>query len=206
MKDFAKIKDAICFSLVNRETNQEMLKEHPHVEVLDLAMLFYCKHDKGFKEGATTIIRERDRKRWGVTLEKLREVAMENTPKLLLPVFQTIEQVIDDIAKEEKLPTICEEEPKERMYVLTNKEKYLGAGTFLYPDILKEVHKKLQTVFFVLPSSIHECIIMPDVGSVTAQSLRSLVTEMNEQFLDAGEVLSNQVYRYDDAANRLTLT
>lgn len=205
MKDFEKIKDKICFSLINREANQEMLKEHPYIEVLDLAMLFYYKRAEGFKEGATTIICERDREGWGVTLDKLREIAYENTIKLLPPVFQTIEQVIGDIAKEEDLPAICEEEPKERMYVLTNEEKYLGAGTIFYPDILKKIHMRLGVNYFVIPSSIHEVIIMPNVGSVTAANLQSLVVEMNEQFLEAAEVLSNNIYHYDSESDELVM-
>lgn len=205
MKYFEKIKNAICFSLINREANQEMLNKHPHIEVLDLAMLFYYKRDEGFKEDATTTICERDQKRWGVTIETLREVAYENTIKLLPSVFQTIEQVIGDIAKEEDLPAVCEEEPKERMYVLTNKEKYLGAGTIFYPDILKKIHMRLGVDFFVIPSSIHEVIIMPNVGSVTAPNLQSLVVEMNEQFLEDDEVLSNNIYHYDTEADELVM-
>ena len=206
MKDFETIKNAICFSLVNRETNQEVLKEHPHIEVLDLAMLFYYKRDEGFKKGATTVIGKRDLKAWGITLKELYEAAYENTVKLLPSVFQTIEKVIDDIAKEEQLPSPCNEEPKERMYVLTNVEKYLGAGTILYPSVLRQVYEHLGVGFFVLPSSTHEVIIMPDVGSVNAPHLQSLVADMNKHFLEADEVLSNSVYRYDVKADELILT
>ena len=206
MKDFETIKDAICFSLVNRETNQEVLSEHPHIDVLDLAMLFYYKRAEGFKKGATIDIVERDLKSWGITLEELYKVAYENTVKLLPSVFQTIERVIDDIAKEERLPSPCKGEPKERMYVLTNVEKYLGAGTILYPGVLRQVYEHLGVGFFVLPSSTHEVIIMPDVGSVNALNLQSLVADMNKHYLEADEVLSNSVYRYDVKADELVVT
>ena len=206
LKDFTKIKDAICFSLVNRETKQEVLSGHPHIEVLDLAMLFYYKRAEGYKEGATITICERDRKKWGITLEKLHEVALVNTINLLPSVFQTIEQIIDDIAKEENLPSPCEKETKERMYVLTNEEKYLGAGTILYPGVLRKVYERLGVEFFVLPSSTHEVIIMPDIGSVNAPNLQSLVADMNKHFLEADEVLSNSVYRYDAEADELVVT
>lgn len=206
LKDFAKIKNAICFLLVNREKNQEMLSSHPHIEVLDLAMVFYYKRAEGYQEDATITIRESDKKRWGITTEKLHEIALANTVKLLPSAFQTIEQVIDDIAKEEHLPVSRDEESRERMYVLTNEEKYLGAGTILYPDVLRKIYQCLGVGFFVLPSSIHEIIIMPDSGSVTATNLQSLVADMNEHFLEAEEILSNSVYRYDIDKDELVMT
>jgi len=205
LKDFKEIKDAICFSLVNREADKEVLRKYPYIEVLDLAMLFYYKCDKGFKKGAITIISERNRKKWGVSLEQLREVAIENTIRLLPPIFQTIEQMIDGIAEEENLLIEHEEEPLERMYVLTNEEKYLGAGTILYPEVLSKVHAQVKADFFIIPSSLHEVIIMLDVGNVMLSNLENLVAEMNEQFLEADEVLSNNIYRYDSEADELIM-
>lgn len=203
MKDFEKIKDNVCFRLVNREANKEMLKEHPYIEVMDLAMLFYYKRSEGFKENGTTIITERDRKRWGITKAKLYKVARQNTAKLLPIVFQTIEQVINDIAESGGMLGESEKDPKERMYVLTNEEKYFGAGCFLYPKALAHIYEKLKVDFFVLPSSVHEVIIMPNVGSVNAPDLQSLVMEMNEQFLEVEEVLSDHVYHYDVGIDEL---
>ena len=206
MKDFTEIKKEICFLLVNREANQEMLEEYPHVEVLDLAMLFYHKRDEGFKAGGIALICKKDQEKWGVTLAEIYEAASRNTARLLPSVFQTIERVIGDIAHEENLSINCVVNPRERMYVLTNTEKYFGAGTFLYPDVLKKIRACLKTEFFVLPSSIHECIIMMDTGSVTASNLRNLIAEMNGRFLEMDEVLSNQIYRYDSQTDKLIMT
>jgi len=205
MKDFKKIKNKICYRLVNYEANKEVLLEYAHVKVLDLAILFYYKQEEGLKEGAIRIISARDCQKWDVSVEELYKVAKENSVELLPSIFQTIEQVIGDIANEENLSFTCDEEPRERMYVLTNEEKYFGAGCFLYPQMLENIAKRLKGEFFILPSSIHECIIMPDVGSVTASNLKSLVAEMNEQFLEPGEMLSNCVYHYDCEKSELAL-
>ena len=196
MKEFEKIKDQICFRVINRAANQEMLAKHPHKLVLDWAMIFYYKKDEGFKEGATILIREEDRKSWGVSTEQLYEIAKANSVKILPSTFRTIEQIIGDIAREENLPLVCDDEPKEQMYVITNEERYFGAGCVLYPEVLDKIYRKLKTAFFVLPSSIHECIIMPDTGTANAKNLSSLVTEMNEQFLELDEILSSKVYHF----------
>jgi hypothetical protein len=205
LKNFAKIKNEICFRLVNRETNCKVLKAHPHIEVLDLAVLFYYKDSGSSNEEMITIICHKFMKQWQVSVDELYELAKENTEKLLPPVFQTIEQVMGGIADEENLLFTSEEEPQERMYVMTNRDKYFGAGCCLYPGLLEEVYHKLKVEFFVLPSSIHEIIIMPDVGGVSADNLQSLVIEMNQQFLLDDEVLSNHVYRYNSKSKALSL-
>ena len=205
MKDFKEINKEIYYRLVNYEANREMLARYPHIKVLDLAALFYYRQKKGFKEEAPVFIGIKQLREWRLSAEELYELAKENTVKSLPPIFRTIEQIISDIAYEEDLAIACEEEPCDQMYVLTNKEKYFGAGCVLYPGVLRSIFEKLRSGFFVLPSSIHECIVMPDLGGVNAINLRSLVAEMNQQFLETEEVLSNQVYRYDYEKDELIL-
>lgn len=205
-KKFEEIKNDICFRLINSDAYKEVLESLPHVEVLDLSAIFYYKMGEGFKEGAIVDITNEDVKAWDISIEELDKLARENTVRLLPSVFQTIEQVIDDIAKEESLPSPIEEEPKERMYVLTNEEKYFGGGCFLYPEVLEEISQKLNMDFFVLPSSTHENIIMPEIGDVNAENLSKMVEEMNEQFLEEDEILSDEVYKYDKEAKTLSMT
>ena len=201
--NFETLRNDICHCLINYEDNKERLELVPNVRVLDLAVIFYYKSGHGFNKGAIIHISNNDLKRWNISVEQLYKVAKKNTVKLLPLAFQTIERAIDDIAKEENLPSPCEGEPKERMYVLTNEEKYLGANTILYPETMEVVYQRLGADFFILPASMHEVIIMPDVGNVIASKLQSLVVDMNKHFLEEDEVLSNSVYRYDTKAKKI---
>ncbi len=70
------------------------------------------------------------------------------------------------------------------MYVLTNKERSLGAGTFLYPGVLKQAEELLGERFYVLPSSIHECILIPEEEGMYQEALTEIVTEINESQVD----------------------
>ena len=41
-------------------------------------------------------------------------------------------------------------------YVLTNKNKTLGAATMLYPGVMEKITEKMKAPFYIIPSSVHE--------------------------------------------------
>ena len=96
------------------------------------------------------------------------------------------EEDMDEMLSEERCP----------MYILTNKERRFGAGTVFYPGILKQAQKLLGDNFYILPSSVHECILIPEDGNYDQESLAEMVTEINVHHVDAREVLSDQAYYY----------
>lgn len=83
------------------------------------------------------------------------------------------------------------------MYILTNEEKYFGAAALLYPHVLSHISRLLHCNFYVLPSSIHECILVPDSGQFSKKELETMVREVNETQVEDEEVLSQNVYYYD---------
>ena len=91
------------------------------------------------------------------------------------------------------------------MYVLTNEKKYLGAAALLYPYVLNHIGKILKNNFYVLPSSIHECILVPDSGRYSRMELMSMVREVNESQVEKEEILSYEVYYYDRERQALIL-
>lgn len=85
----------------------------------------------------------------------------------------------------------------EEMYVLTNTKGINGASCLLYPEVLKQVAEMLNANFYILPSSIHEVILVVDNGSMNKSSLNEMVYEVNRTQVAEDEVLSDQVYYYD---------
>ena len=51
--------------------------------------------------------------------------------------------------------------------------------------------------YFILPSSVHETIILPDNGAMTAKELEAMVTEINATQVEPWDRLTDQVYHYD---------
>lgn len=80
------------------------------------------------------------------------------------------------------------------MYVLTNKESYKGAYSVFYAD-LKGIADKLGANLVLLPSSIHEWIIVADDGR-DVEDLKVMVKSVNGT-MSKDEQLSDNVYYYN---------
>lgn len=70
-------------------------------------------------------------------------------------------------------------------------------GGFAVSSCVKPHFKNSEKNFFVLPSSIHECILVPDLGQYSREELAKMVKEVNQTQVEEEEILSYQVYYYD---------
>ena len=84
------------------------------------------------------------------------------------------------------------------MHIMTNKYQINGASVLLYHGLLDGLAEKLGTDLYVIPSSIHELIIMPaEDGSLSLSKLSDMVKEINENHVKEEEILSDCAYYYD---------
>ncbi|MGI6007643.1 MAG: DUF5688 family protein [Ruminococcus sp.] len=191
-EEYEKVSAFICFRLINYEKNREMLKELPHRKIMDLALVYYFRIEEDSGQSGTLLIYNLHIKMWKVTEEELYDQARENTCRLLPPCMVGMMQLIREMTGE-----IFQEEKEETMFVLTNREKYFGAVCFLYPRVLEQVSAFLKSSFYILPSSIHESIIVPDSGRFFPEDLKLIVQDVNSHYVAGEEVLSDQIYYYD---------
>ena len=84
-----------------------------------------------------------------------------------------------------------------QIYVATNKEGVNGASVILYPNLLRDFGIKIGESFYILPSSIHEVILVPESLGAQAQVLIEMVKDVNRIAVAEDEVLSDNVYLYD---------
>lgn len=101
----------------------------------------------------------------------------------------------------DSLQTIEQWEPevgKDCMYVLTNMTSCNGAGAMFCDALLEKIQTKLDSDFYLLPSSIHEVIIVPDEGGFDRSELDAMVKTINETEVDANDRLADHVYYYSD--------
>ena len=89
---------------------------------------------------------------------------------------------------------MAEEEP---MYVLTNVGKYNGAAAILDEKLMEQISEKFQEGFYIIPSSIHETLIVPKSQPLTITYLENMVSEINATEVSPEEMLSNHIYEYD---------
>ena len=88
------------------------------------------------------------------------------------------------------------------MYVLSNKERLNGAATLFYPGIMQLVASEFGGSYYILPSSIHEVILIPDDGNMDIEFLLSMVTSINKDGLLPEDKLTDSVYYYDAEKNK----
>lgn len=196
---FQGIKDKIIYRLVNRKANENMLKEVPYIPYLDLAVVF-CVLLEVTKCGTATMqIRNAHLTMWDVSVKDLYEAAAENTCRFLPDDFSSMSRVI------EELTGTCQEEREEYMYVLSNHIRSYGAAAILYDGRLERIGEYLKSNYYVLPSSIHEVIVVPEKSAPKKDELSLMVAEINQTQLAEEEVLSNKAYYYDREKKCLSL-
>ncbi len=201
LTDFEKVRDKLIFRLINAEKNEELLKEVPHRRFLDLAVIYTVFIDDVFKTAGNVTVRNDLMKKWGVNEQDLFELSCRNTPVIKSPVMKELGEMIGELLTDvagEGMGDEIYETGGIKMYVLTNSDRYYGDSSILYPGVLKELQEKMKTDLFLLPSSVHEFIIVPDFGQIDSRDLSELVKSVNETSVGAEEFLSDNVYLFSN--------
>lgn len=198
--DFENVKDKIVYKLVNYEQNEVLLKEIPYVPYLDLAITFYLLLDINQNGAASMMIYNETLAIWGIDSETLFSYAKENTPKLLPVSIQSMTSVMCEID-----PGLVPDFFDVGMLILSNIYNNLGAGCILYNNVLKDLGDRLHGNFFLLPSSTHEWIIIPQRYVLSSLELKAMIREVNQELLDLHEILSDHPYYYDLQKGRLMI-
>ena len=205
--DFKNVKDRICFKLVNREKNAELLTDTQYLEYQDLAVVVYILVSKD-KSGITSItVRNSLMNMWGMDEDILYHLAKKNTQRLfrgrVSTMLEMMAEIIDESADrldEEMVEAFFDmdvyEDSAFPMYVATNVFKMNGACILLYDGVLKKFAEKISGDFYILPSSVHEVIFVPANGDMDARYLIQMVKEVNATEVSPDEVLSDNVYMY----------
>lgn len=201
--DYQKIRSHVCYKLINYEMNRSLLNKIPHIRYLDLAIVFYCKVTAPNLQSGSFLIHNSNLTAWNVTTDDLIRDARLNTCRKLPFCFKEMDALIRELSDDEFL--LPSEPAPNPMYILTNQETYFGAAALLYPHVLPHIGALLGCNFFVLPSSIHECILVPDFGIYSKSELEEMVVEVNSTQVAKEEVLSNHVYYYDLKKQELAL-
>ena len=193
-ENYEKARGQVYFKLINYEMNKVLLTKIPYIAYLDLAVVFYYRLEKGTFQGATMLIHNCNLEAWKINSRQLLEDAVMNTSRKLPYSFRGMDALIHELSGEDAADM---DRGEEIMYVLTNQEKCFGAAALLYPHVLSHISKILRRNFYVLPSSVHECILVPDQGQYSRLELARMVREVNQTQVEEDEILSYQVYYYD---------
>lgn len=202
IKNWEIAKKKVAYKLINTKRNQELLADVPHKEYLDLSIVFYLCMCNG--EGSV-LIHNNHCEMWGIDVDDLWQMANQNTPFLKPARFMSMACVLEEMMEEvdEQIQKALEE--KCGMYVLSNESKVMGAAVILYPEKLKTIAEYLNESFYVLPSSIHECLVLKASNVESAEQLAEMVNEVNATSLEPDEVLGDHAYYFSREEGKLSI-
>ena len=180
--DFNHVKEHIVYKLIRRDANEELLKQIPYEPFLDLAVVYYIQIDNTRFGSAAIQIRNEHLRYWRVEKEEIRRLAEKNTPRIYPAQIQKIVRF---------------------MYVATNEQCSLGAAVMRYPDFREKVRGMIRGDFYILPSSIHEVILVPESFGLEPERMQEMVKEINQTGVAPEEVLSDSVYYFDGEEIRI---
>lgn len=218
--DYRKVKRKLVLRLIHKDKNRELLKEVPYQNFQDLAIVCHCLIMNETVGTGSVLVHRHHLESWRIDEAELFRAAWENSPKLQPVSIQKMGDMIKEImekAVEEKVDEICSQYPQDKerllertledmakeingqdipMYVLTNQARYYGAACILYEGVLEKIAENLGGDFYILPSSVHEVILIKKQGREQKEEFNRMVCEVNASHVDPLDWLSDHVYLY----------
>lgn len=203
IQDYEEIRHLIFPKIIGKkEWNLEYLENKPYTNIFDLAVVFYISMDEimdmNDPDGHSSIVITNNLvKSWDKGKGDLLFQALDNLRKsdFFKPEFVGMSKILGELCS--LIPGFDEmPEQEETMYVLSNHSKTNGAAVILDIDTLKKIHRQIGE-FVMIPSSIHEWIIIrkkdvPDLDEIT-----SMINEINSTQVDQRDQMSDHPYTFD---------
>lgn len=217
------MRDKVILRLVNYERNSALLRTIPHIRILDLAVTFHfiVYHNE---EGIGTVKFTAEhfdafaapsdgKPPVAASIGGLYRLALENTQRLFPVKMSLLDDVLDALLAQKGAPSIPflsshadADGMSGKLFVLSNTSGINGSACILYPAVLAQLTKYFQSDFYILPSSIHELLLLPAVNAFAQEELNDMIREINLTQIPAEEVLSDHAYHSGDFSQILKQT
>lgn len=192
----------VQYQLINKERNQDIVNTAPHKVLLDLAGIYRVVIRTDESETASYVLTDEMMKRAGIAIGELDEAAMRNTESSGFIVKTMAEIMAEMMGVPAEAINNSEDGPQ--MFVLTNQSKTNGANIMMCGKQLAALADRIDSDFYILPSSIHEVLAIP-VSQIDHAHLKQMVQDVNDTQVEAEEILGYEVYRYDREAGELMI-
>lgn len=173
-------------SAASYESIRKKEKEIPFEMHSDIAVVYYLQEDRDNGSSVITPITNAMINELGLDKGEIMKRAWKNTVTEKRAVMMSLADLLGE-----------DEEGAPKIYVLSNEEMHLGAVTMFYPGLLDIIADELDGDLCILPSSIHECLILPMQENTDRTELKKIVRKVNDTEVAPEDILSYNVYRYD---------
>ena len=201
LTNYDAMKEKLIVDVVSTKANKDMLANIPHKEMEDMSVVY--RFEVGaFEDGRATILATNQMiETMGVSAEQLHADAMENAPKNhpaeIKGMLETFSEMMGASPEELILMGMNPSPADEKMIVASVPDKRHGACVITYPHFMEDAAEKMGGDFFILPSSIHEVLLVKDDGSLTVEELKTMVMDINASEVQPEDKLTDNVYHYD---------
>lgn len=200
LTDYSSVRSRIIMRVVNWEKNKHMLERCPYRLFMDLAITYRILAAKNEGGISTVLVTTTMMEQWNISESELYDIAMINSVKLFPPRIKNLRTLIDECTNsmiedctEGEISGCCYDEG---LYVGTNDCGINGATVLCYPDVLQDFSNKIGGDLYILPSSIHEVILLSAKTDILPETLVSMVTSANASIVAKDEILSDSIYYY----------
>lgn len=203
INEFSKIKNLIHGRLINTERNEEVLGAVPHREFLDLSIIYSINLKQCDGKGIGSIRISNDlMNRWGVSEDVLHQQMMENMHQAAEGNVSSMSSVMEELCG-----MVMESiSPRFPMYVVSNQQKANGAIEILNRSVLEKAAVMLGEDFWILPSSVHELILLPMRNQQgDKEYIRAMIREINDTQVANEDILSYNLYFYKQSTGEIEI-
>ena len=198
LEDFEKVKPLIEFRLINGARNKRRMEGKPFSRMGEFLLSYQIQLSDGHGGIYSTQVTEQMLQEWGIDEAELHEIAVSNMdlPEnyLLQPIEEATGISIDSSVKPEDRP---------EMFILTSKMKINGASVIFSEEVRQKVGDRVGGDYYLLPSSIHEWVVIPKRWARSSQEMEDMVQAANADAVEEEDFLSDHAYEYDVAKEQM---
>ena len=195
LNDYEQMKGKLTLQMIPTAGNEEKLSEIPHRNVEDMAIVYRFEMSNSAKKISSILVTDSMLRSYGITADQLHEDALEAAVQTHPATLRNMTDVMRDLMGD-AAALFAPDEPSP-MWVASVEGDQNGACAIQYPDFLEQAAETLGGDFYVLPSSIHEVLLVADDGSMDLSYLEAMVRSVNETEVAPADRLSDHVFHYD---------
>ena len=201
ISDYEKVKDNTYLRLIPGDS--PILKSTPHRMIEDMALVVNVHLDSFSDEHGKScvVVTKPLMEMYGIDEAQLFADAEKNSLANEPIVFKPLLDMVKDLISKDEIPN--PEDVGIVTYIATNTSGFQGAAVAGYPDFCEKAAEAIGGSFYMLPSSVHEFILIKDDGTPKAKDLNRMIKNVNETVLEPRDVLAAQCYHYDAKAKVL---
>lgn len=204
-------RDKIVYRLSSGEKNRMRLENVPSIPFLDMVITFHVLMIEEEDGIGSVMVQNAFMEEWKMNTKELFQLAQENTMRIFPLQIHSMAQMLSGLMEDH--PELMDEYPEEGLQgqgfqntlVVSNQKGINGAAVLLYPGCLALLEEQCAGDYYILPSSIHEVLVLPDRDQIYGSGLQNMVREVNDNCVQADEILSDHVYHYSSKLKMVEL-